>query len=171
LGFLSNERLGKTVLDQFGKVAIETLDIPLCMIATDICTGNKVVLNEGPLHKAVMASACLPGIFVPVEWDNLLLVDGVLCENVPVSPLREMGAEDVIAVDLTTNRKYKCPDDIIDVLTNTFDIGLNNMISQQLEDDQTVLIQPELTAYNKADTGKAENLIPEGYEAAMEVLE
>jgi NTE family protein len=171
LGLLSNERLGKTVLDQFGKVAIETLDIPLCMIATDICTGNKVVLNEGPLHKAVMASACLPGIFVPVEWDDMLLVDGVLCENVPVSPLREMGAEDVIAVDLTTNRKYKCPDDIIDVLTNTFDIGLNNMISQQLEDDQTVLIQPELTAYNKADTGKAENLIPEGYEAAMEVLE
>lgn len=95
---------------------------------------------------------------------------GVLCENVPVSPLREMGAEDVIAVDLTTNRKYKCPEDIIDVLTNTFDIGLNNMIREQLDNDQTTLIQPELTAYNKADTGKAENLIREGYEATKKAL-
>lgn len=170
LGLLSNERLGKKVLDQLGEVTIEESDIPLCMIATNICTGKKVVLKEGPLYKAVMASTCLPGVFVPVEWDDMLLVDGVLCENVPVSPLREMGADNVIAVDLTTNRNYKCPEDIIDVLTNTFDIGLNNMIKEQIQDDQTILIQPELTAYNKADTGKAENLIREGYEAAMDAL-
>lgn len=170
LGLLSNERMGKKVLDELGEVGIEDSDIPLCMIATDICTSNKIVLNKGPLHKAVMASSCLPGIFVPVEWDTMQLVDGVLCENVPVSPLRDMGAEDVIAVDLTTNRKYNCPEDLIDVLTNTFDIGLNNMIQEQLDSDQTTLIQPELTAYNKADTGKAENLIREGYEATMKAL-
>lgn len=171
LGLLSNERLGKTVLDQLGEVSIEESDLPLCMIATDICTSNKVVLNEGALHKAVMASSCLPGIFIPVEWDDMMLVDGVLCENVPISPLREMGAEDVIAVDLTTKRSYKCPEDIIDVLTNTFDIGLNNMIKEQIQGDQTTLIQPELSAYNKADTRKSENLIREGYEAAMKVLD
>jgi len=170
LGLLSNERLGKTVIKQLGKVDIENSKIPLCMISTDICSGKKVVLNEGPLHKAVMASSCLPGIFIPVEWDDMMLVDGVLSENVPISPLREMGAEDIIAVDLTTNRKYKCPEDIIDVLTNTFDIGLNNMIIEQMKDDQTTIIQPELTAYNKADTGKAETLIREGYEAAMNAL-
>lgn len=170
MGLLSNERLGKSVIEQIGKVTIEESNIPLCMISTNICTGKKKVLKKGPLHKAVMASSCLPGIFVPVEWDKMLLVDGVLCENVPVSPLREMGAKDVIAVDLTTNRNYKCPEDIIDVMMNTFDIGLNNMIQQQLKDDQTILIQPKLTAYNKADTGKAENLIREGYEAAMEAL-
>jgi NTE family protein len=170
LGLLSNERLGKTVISQLGKVDIERSEIPLCMISTDICSGKKVVLKEGPLHKAVMASSCLPGIFVPVEWDDMMLVDGVLSENVPISPLREMGAEDIIAVDLTTNRKYKCPEDIIDVLTNTFDIGLNNMIIEQMKDDQTTIIQPKLSAYNKADTGKAETLIREGYEATMEVL-
>ena len=83
LGILSNERLGQSVLDQFGKVDIQDADIPLSMISTDISTGEKVVLNEGPLYKAVMASTCLPGVFTPVEWDNMLLVDGVLCENVP----------------------------------------------------------------------------------------
>lgn len=170
LGLLSNERLGENVIDQIGEKDIKDADIPLAMISTNICTGERVVLDSGPLHKAVMASSCLPGVFVPVEWEDMLLVDGVLCENVPISPLRKMGAEDVIAVDLTTNRKYKCPEDIIDVMTNTFDIGLNNMIREQLDSDQTILIQPELTAYNKADTGKAENLIMEGYEAAMQVL-
>lgn len=171
LGILSNERLGKSVIDQLGNVNIEDADIPLSMIATDISTGEKVVLNKGPLHKAVMASACLPGVFAPVEWGDMLLVDGVLCENVPVSPLREMGAKDIIAVDLTTNREYKHPDDIVDVLVNTFDIGLNNMIKQQIQDDKIFMIQPKLSAYNKTDTSQTEKLIEEGYQTTLKLPE
>ena len=170
LGILSNERLGQSVLDQFGKVNIEDAEIPLSMIATDISTGEKVVLNEGPLYKAVMASTCLPGVFTPVEWEDMLLVDGVLCENVPVSPLRQMGAKDIIAVDLTTNREYKRPEDVVDVLVNTFDIGLNNMIKQQISDDNIFMIQPKLSAYNKADTSQTSKLIEEGYEAAKQAI-
>lgn len=170
MGLLSNERLGKTVLEQFGKVNIEDAEIPLCMIATDISNGEKVALKEGPLYKAVMASTCLPGIFAPVEWDGRLLVYGGLCENVPVSPLKEMGANLIIGVDLTTNRKYKRPENIVDVLVNTFDIGLNNLIKSQIQDDDVKLIQPELGAYNMADTGKGEKLVQEGYEAAKKAL-
>ena len=170
LGILSNERLGQSVLDQLGKVNIEDAEIPLSMIATDISTGEKVILNEGPLYKAVMASTCLPGVFTPVEWEDMLLVDGVLCENVPVSPLRQMGAKDIIAVDLTTNREYKRPEDVVDVLVNTFDIGLNNMIKQQISDDNIFMIQPKLSAYNKADTSQTSKLIEEGYEAAKQAL-
>lgn len=170
LGLLSNERLGKKILDQLGKVNIEESNIPLAMIATNISKGEKVVLREGPLYKAVMASTCLPGIFVPVEWDDMLLVDGVLCENVPVSPLRQMGAKDVVGIDLTTNRDYKAPEDIIDVLSNTFDIGLNNMIKEQMEDEKITWIQPKLTAYNKADTSQTKQLIKEGYEATIAAL-
>lgn len=170
MGLLSNERLGKMILDQLGKVNIEDAEIPLCMIATDISSGKKVILKEGPLYKAVMASTCLPGIFTPVEWDDMLLVDGVLSENVPISPLREMGAKQIIGVDLTTNRQYKRPENIVDVLINTFDIGLDNMIKEQIEDKNTVLIQPELGAYNMADTRKAEELIEAGYRAAIKSL-
>lgn len=171
LGILSNERLGKSILDQLGRVSIEDAEIPLSMIATDISTGKKVVLNEGPLYKAVMASTCLPGVFTPVEWDDMLLVDGVLCENVPVSPLREMGAKDIIAVDLTTNREYKRPDDMVDVLVNTFDIGLNNMIKEQIQDDKIFMIQPKLSAFNKADTSQTGKLIDEGYQAGLKAVE
>lgn len=170
LGLLSNKKLGEMIIDELGKVNIEEAEIPLCMIATDLCSGKKVELKKGPLYKAVMASSCLPGIFAPVEWDDMLLVDGFLCENVPISPLRDMGAKKVVAVDLTTNREYKRPKDIIDVLSNTFDIGLNNMIKTQIEEEKTLWIQPKLSAYNKSDTDQTKQLIDEGYGATMEAL-
>lgn len=171
MGLLSNEKLGKTIIDQIGEVNIEDANIPLCMISTDIVTGKRVVLEEGSLYTAVMASSCLPGVFAPVEWEDMLLVDGVLSENVPITPLREMGAKDIIGVDLTTNRQYKRPENIIDVLTNTFDIALDNMIKEQIEDKKTMLIQPKLGAYSMADTGETEKLIEEGYKAAMKALQ
>ena len=171
MGLLTNKRLGKQIIEQIGMVTIEESKIPLCVIATDISGGEKMVLRKGPLHKAVMASSCLPGIFAPVEWDERLLVDGFLCENVPVSPLKKMGAKHIVAVDLTTNRDYKRPDDIIDVLSNTFDIGLNNMIKTQVKDQDIKWIQPKLSAFNKADTRQTKQLIEEGYKAAIEVLE
>lgn len=170
MGLLTNKKLGKMILDELGKVKVEDSEIPLCMIATDISTGKKIELKKGPLHKAVMASTCLPGVFAPVEWEDMLLVDGFLCENVPISPLRELGAKKIIAVDLTTNRDYKRPEDIIDVLSNTFDIGLNNMIKEQMDEKGVLWIQPQLTAYNKADTRQTKQLIDEGYSAAMEAL-
>ena len=170
MGMLSNKKLGEMILDELGSQNIEDAEIPLCVIATDISSGNKVEIKEGPLHKAVMASSCLPGVFAPVEWDDLLLVDGFLCENVPVSPLKDMGAKKIIGVDLTTNRDYKRPEDIIDVLSNTFDIGLNNMIKTQIEDKKIHWIQPKLSAYDKADTKQTQQLIDEGYTAAMEAL-
>ncbi len=171
LGLLGNDRIGKLILDNLGKKRIEDSQIKLAIVTTDISNGEKVVLTEGPLFKAVMASSCLPGIFIPVEWGDRLLVDGVLSENVPVSPLRDMGAEDVIAVDLTTNRDFKRPNDIIDVLSNTFAIGLNRIVIEQLDDQRTIMIQPKLSAYNKADTRKTKELIKEGYEESCRILD
>ncbi|MFO7798434.1 hypothetical protein [Rhodohalobacter sp.] len=59
-----------------------------------------------------------------------------------------MEAKDIIAVDLTTNRENKRPNDIVDVLVNTFDIGLKNMMKQQINDDKIFMIQPKLNAFN-----------------------
>ncbi len=171
MGLLSNERLGKRILNDLGKVKIEDAQIPLAMIATDISTGEKVVLKKGPLYKAVMASTCLPGIFTPVDWDGRLLVDGGLCENVPVSPLREMGAERIIAVDLIANRSYKRPENVADVLVNTLAMAQHKMFNEYKDDDGVMWIRPSLGAYNMADTGKAGKLIEEGYKAAMKALE
>ena len=79
---------------------IESLPIPFCAVATDIQSGEEVVIRQGDLIEAVRASIAVPGIFTPVRSNGLLLVDGGLVNPVPVSVVRAMGAEIVIAVDL-----------------------------------------------------------------------
>ena len=100
LGLLSNQKLGDIVTDILGEVRIEESPLPIAFIAADLRSGEKVLLNHGDVATAVMASACIPGLFIPVEFEDRLLVDGGLVEIVPISPLREMGAEFVVGVDL-----------------------------------------------------------------------
>lgn len=78
------------------------LKIPLAVVATDIKTGAKVILNHGNVAKAVRASFSLPGIFAPVKYQEYFLVDGGLVDPVPVDITRSMGADLVIAVSLTS---------------------------------------------------------------------
>ena len=66
-GLLSNEKLGNLIIKHIGDKNIEDAEIPLAMIATDIETGEKVILDKGPVAEAAMASTCIPGIFKPVE--------------------------------------------------------------------------------------------------------
>jgi NTE family protein len=79
---------------------IEALPIPFCAVATDIQSGEEVVISRGDLIEAVRASIAVPGIFTPVRSNGQLLVDGGLVNPVPVSVARAMGADIVIAVDL-----------------------------------------------------------------------
>ncbi len=80
--------------------SFDDLPIPYRAVATDLETGEKVVLDRGNLIRAVRASMSIPGIFPPVEIDGRLLVDGYLASNVPVDVVREMGADIVIAVEV-----------------------------------------------------------------------
>jgi len=79
---------------------IEELPLPYCAVATDLATGEEVLLNKGDLVEAIRASISIPGIFTPVKFNGRFLVDGGLVNPVPVSAARNMGADYVIAVDL-----------------------------------------------------------------------
>jgi NTE family protein len=78
------------------------LTIPLTVVATDIKTGEEVVINKGSVSKAILASSAFPGIFSPVEIDNRWLVDGVLVNPLPIQTAFDMGADIVIAVDVSS---------------------------------------------------------------------
>ncbi|MDR8391538.1 patatin-like phospholipase family protein [Aliifodinibius sp. S!AR15-10] len=127
MGLLSNKKLGNLIRKHLGDVNIEDAEKPLAITATDLSSGQKVVFKKGDLATAVMASTCVPGIFIPVESDGKMLVDGVLVENVPIQSLKTMGAEQIIAVDINALRLYKKPDDIIEVVTNALDIAIENL--------------------------------------------
>ncbi|MCR4404612.1 MAG: patatin-like phospholipase family protein [Candidatus Acetothermia bacterium] len=99
-GWSSGSNILKMLQALLGDVRIEALPIKFAAVATDIDTGNEVVLQEGPLVEAIRASSSIPGLFVPVEHEGRLLVDGGLVNPLPVDVARRLGAEIVIAVDL-----------------------------------------------------------------------
>lgn len=79
------------------------LKIPLTVVTTDIETGEEVLINKGSVSKAMLASSAFPGIFAPVEIDNRWLVDGVLVNPLPIQTAFDMGADIVIAVDVSSS--------------------------------------------------------------------
>jgi NTE family protein len=100
LSLLDAEPLEALIQASIGISAFEQLPRPFAAVACDLLTGQRIVLQTGPLARAVCASAAIPGLFPPVELDDWLLIDGGVVDNLPVDVARELGADYVIAVDL-----------------------------------------------------------------------
>jgi NTE family protein len=169
LGFLSTDRLQETLRKHLGKVRIEEAPVRLALIAADIGSGEKVVLTEGDLATAAAASACVPGIFIPVEWEGRLLVDGGILENLPLSPLRAWGPERIIAVDVLLGRRYHQPSTLLELLLNALDMALAS-VSRERAQDVDVLITPDTTQWGRVEMSEVPALVREGYRAAVEAL-
>ena len=133
----------------------DRLPIPFRCVSTDIVTGAKVVLGKGDLARAVRASMAIPGFFDPVEWEGKLLTDGGTADNLPVDVVRAMGADVVIAIDISTPLKKR--DEITSFLsiagqTSGFLTRLN--VEQQiatLKKDHDVLVVPDLEMVETLD--------------------
>ncbi len=168
-GLFSNEELGNLIRSKIGNARIEESPIPLAIVATDIGAGDLVILREGEVATAVMASGAVAGIYQPVRINNRMLMDGGIIEDVPISPLRSMGADCVAAVNLSADRKYRMPEDIIDILFNAFDIAIDENTKVQVK-DADVLIEPCLSEFRRMDTSRIDEMIAEGYRAATEKI-
>lgn len=168
-GLLSNDRIGDVIKEVIGDVSFEDADIPLAVVATDISNGERVVLKEGKVLDAVKASTCIPGVFIPIEKGDRMLIDGGLMENVPVLALEELGAEYVIGVDLNANYLFSKPDNIMELLINTVHLGLHHITKMQTE-KADLMIQPDLSEFNYVQMEQIPDLIEKGYEAAKSEL-
>jgi|APSaa5957512535_1039671.scaffolds.fasta_scaffold03068_6 NTE family protein len=166
LGDLVNN---KTEVNDFDKLAI-----PFRAVATDLETGNEVILKDGKLASAMVASMTVPALFPPVELDGMLLVDGGVANNIPINVARNMGADIVIVVDISTPLLKK--DDItsfasvIDQLTM---LQSNKAASEQLASltDQDILIRPDLENIGFIDFENAIDAVPKGIDAAKLVID
>lgn len=168
-GVLSNDKIGDIIKLNIGDKKFKDANIPLGMIATDITTGEKVVLDKGSVSDAVVASTCIPGIFIPVEIGGRFLVDGGIVENVPLSCLKNKDVDYLIGVDLVPERSYKKPENVIEVLYNSFNFLVRiNKKAQIKEADLT--IKPDLTEYNAVDMSQIKELIDLGYEETKKII-
>ncbi|MBD3307319.1 cyclic nucleotide-binding domain-containing protein [candidate division KSB3 bacterium] len=105
IAFIKGKRIENMVHDIFGDTLIEDLPIPFFCVAGDLVSGQEVVLGQGKLYKAILATGALPGFFEPVAFENMYLVDGGVVNNVPGDVLKKQGIDIVIAVDVTPERE------------------------------------------------------------------
>ena len=162
---VASQRVNTTDFDQ--------LPIPYRAIATDIVTGDMVVIGNGEVSMAMRASMAVPGVFDPVHREDALLVDGGLVRNLPVDVARDMGADVIIAVDVGT--KLAGRDEIKSALAIVYQMsGLltvsNTNIQIKALGENDVLISPDIgDKITSADFGKLDEAIPLGYAATEAV--
>lgn len=146
------------------------LKIPFLCIATDIETGEKVVLREGVLPQAILASGAFPSLYSPVEIDGELLIDGGVVNNYPIEELREMGAEVVIGVDVQDGLKTR--DEIqgaTDLLLQVSNFSTyHNMKEKKADTD--IYIKPNVFGYSVVSFEDGVEIIKRGEEAARKEL-
>ena len=144
----------------------EDLRIPLGVVATDFNTGEGAVFRAGALIDPVRASCAYPGMFLPVNIDGRCFVDGMLSHPVPVRPVRQMGAQRVLAVNLKGSWSCKnAPRHLFDVIGQSFAIAQDQM-SHRWRGGADLVIEPDVAGFNFDDFKRAGELIRVG-EAAM----
>ena len=149
-GMLRGEALGRYVNSQLNGAKIEDLKMPLGIVATDLQTGDGILFRRGDIATAVRASSAVPSVFEPVRLGNKDYVDGGLVSPVPVRSARQMGADIVIAVDISSRPEDAKTSDMLKVLLQTFSI-MGKSISQLEMAQAEVVVRPALP-----DVGSAE---------------
>jgi NTE family protein len=169
MGMASNERL-EDFLRRFTAVRdFADLKIPLCIVASDLLTGESVHFTKGEIGPALRASCAYPGLFLPVEHANHFLVDGFLTESVPAQAVREMGAEFVIGVHLEPGLLSTRPRNTIEVISRAFSI-LQGVSNQPWRDDVDVLLEPNVHHILWDEFSKTPQLVAAGVASASAAL-
>jgi NTE family protein len=145
---------------------IEELKIPYAAVAADLYTGERVILRSGPVAKAVRASCAIPGIFHPVPLGNMLLTDGGIVDNVPVKVARDLGADIVIAVDISRSIEKFEINNLVSTTIQAVGI-MAREIGRCRAEGADILIAPEVGRFDAMDFEKKKECIIAGIEAAQ----
>ena len=155
---------------KMGDCEFKDLNIPFAAICCDIVTGERVVLDKGPVATSIRASAAIPGLFSPVEIDGRLLVDGGMVDNLPVKQVRAMGAKYTIAVDVSSRgTQGKRPENPYETVMSMISIMQRRSVSISRERSDC-FIRPDIARFSSWGFGDAHAMIDEGKKAAEAAL-
>ncbi len=127
-GLLSRLLRDHTPVDDFSATKV-----PLCITTTNLTAGRKEVFHEGPVSTAVLASTALPGLFCPVEIGDQMYVDGGVLENLDLDTAIELGAKEVLAIDLSRCIDGRRPDSIVTVWMQTLDVIQRDRVDREMD--------------------------------------
>jgi NTE family protein len=168
-GLIRGAALAKFVRDHTGGKTIEQMRLPLGIVATDLDSGQPILFQLGDAGTAVRASSAVPAVFQPVKIAGREYVDGGLVAPVPVRFARQMGAELVIAVDISAAPEGNPTGDAMRMLLQTFAIMGRSINNFELR-DADVVVQPRLNGVSGADFSSRKRSIQAGREAALAQL-
>jgi NTE family protein len=185
LNFLKQGLVGGTKIQEhlyslIGDIEFKDLKIPLAVVATDINTGEEIVIREGSVIEAVRASISLPGIFIPVRLKGRCLVDGALTSPVPVDILSDMGAEFIIAVNVLADPRKRiiaCSEpNNVPQIPNMLNALLQSLYIMEYEITKPkitkadIVINPDVSKMEAFEFHKKQEAIVAGYNAATDAL-
>jgi len=181
-GFIKGKKIQDLISNYVGgNIKFSDLKIPFACVATDIDTGEEIVINSGSVPEALRASISIPGIFTVVKHEGRYLVDGGLTTPVPVEVVRNMGADFIIAVNVNpdvadrmgkTSQKrvsvHKEPN-IFQIMMQSIYITTYSLARNSLE-HADIVIEPDLSNIGAGDFNKARELITRGRRAAQHAI-
>ena len=167
VGFYSTKRMEEYVSRNIGDKKFHELKIPFACVAVDIRNGEKVILRDGSVAAAVRASATMPGWFQPVEYRHRLLMDGGIIDNIPVDVARLMGADIVIAVDVTVGIGLAKTDNALMILSQVMYIRGNYLAEEQLKQADLV-ISPDVNDVTVSELERGDECVDAGLVATRD---
>jgi NTE family protein len=169
MGFISGKRLKEFIHLFSHQKRLEDLHPPVAVVATDLMRAEKIVFTQGSIADAVRASISIPGIFVPEKINGRLLVDGGVIDRVPVSVVREMGANIVIGVDVAHVKQNEEITNIYDVIMQSIDIMQMELVeSREIASD--VMIRPRVEQFSSRAFKNTEEIIAIGEEETRRMI-
>ena len=168
-GFIKGEKLEEFINKTVNHTPMEKLKIPFYAVATDVQSGQEVVFGRGNTGQAVRASCSIPGVFRPVKIGDRMYVDGGVVSPVAVDAAKRLGADVVIAVDISKDADRTKPESTIDTIFQSLNIMYSKLASIQVS-QADVVIRPKVGNISSSDFSKRHEAILEGERAAVETL-
>jgi NTE family protein len=168
-GMLRGEALARYVNGQVKSKVIEDMPLPLGIVATDLNTGLSVLFRRGDTGTAVRASSAVPAVFQPVKIAGKEYVDGGLVSPVPVRGARQMGAQVIVAVDISSPPEGSLTGGTLEILLQTFSIMGQSINALELK-DADVVVRPALQGISSADFSARKRSIEAGRQAMLQAL-
>ena len=159
------------IIEHIGDVDIANLQKPFAAVAVDLITAQEVAITHGKLSKAVAGSCAIPGVFNPVEYKGMHLVDGGLQNNIPADIPRFFDCDYVVAVDVNATRGGGTESlKLMDILKSTIGImNKSNSIRGYIDSD--IIIKPSMTKYKSTKLDEIDEMIAEGYRAGLDCVQ